>query len=174
MMDFHALALQVVDFVRANEHWALPVVFILSFGESLAFVSVFLPATVALLGIGGLIGASGLSFFPICAAAALGATLGDWLSYWLGVTFKEPIGKIWPLSRYPDLLPRGHAFVERFGFYAIFLGRFFGPLRAIVPLVAGILTMPFWPFQLANVSSAIVWAVALMGAGYYGFRMLML
>ncbi|HEY6886637.1 MAG TPA: ABC transporter permease, partial [Solirubrobacter sp.] len=44
-------------------------------------------------------------------AAAVGAALGDWLSYWLGNTFEAPISRAWPLSRRPDLLPRGHAFV---------------------------------------------------------------
>jgi membrane protein DedA with SNARE-associated domain len=32
------------------------------------------------------------------------------------------------------------------GVLAIFVGRFFGPLRAAVPLVAGVLRMAFWPF----------------------------
>lgn len=170
-MTFESLAHDVVAFVQRHDGWALPIVFALSFGESLAFVSLFLPATVALLGIGGLIGASGLPFVPVCIAAALGAALGDWLSYWIGVTFKGGVARLWPLSRHPDLVPRGHRLVERYGFYAIFIGRFFGPLRAIVPLVAGILEMAFWPFQVANFSSALVWAVGLMGAGYYGIKL---
>lgn len=169
-MDLHAFGLGIVEFVRAHQGWAAPIVFVLAFGESLAFVSLLLPATVALVGIGGLIGASGISFIPIFVSAAVGAALGDWVSYWLGNKFKEPIGQVWPLSRYPDLIPRGHAFVARFGFAAIFLGRFFGPLRAIVPLIAGILTMPFWPFQLANWASAFLWSAVLLGSGWYGFR----
>ena len=72
---------------------------------------------------------------------------------------------MWPLSRYPDLIPRGHAFVEKYGFYAVFIGRFFGPLRASVPLAAGILEMPWWPFQIANFSSAFVWAAMLLFFG---------
>ena len=48
---------------------------------------------------------------------------------------------------------------------AIFIGRFFGPLRASVPLVAGIFRMPFWAFQVANFSSAFVWAAVLLTMG---------
>jgi membrane protein DedA with SNARE-associated domain len=44
-------------------------------------------------------------------------------------------------------------------------GRFFGPLRASVPLVAGIFDMPFWRFQIANVTSAFVWAAVLLTLG---------
>ena len=55
---------------------------------------------------------------------------------------------MWPLSRYPEILPRGEAFVENWGVPSIFIGRFFGPLRASVPLAAGIFEMPYW--QLSN------------------------
>jgi membrane protein DedA with SNARE-associated domain len=168
------LGQEVAEFVRRNEAWAAPIVFGLAFGESLAFISLLLPATVALVGIGALIGVGGISFLPIWIAAALGAALGDWLSYWIGIKFEGPIARIWPLSRFPDMLPRGHAFVERYGVFAIFLGRFFGPARAVVPLVAGILEMSFWPFQIANFISAFVWAGVLLGPGVLGFGAFML
>ena len=47
----------IVAFVQANQAWAAPVAFVLAFGESLAFVSLFLPSTVILVAIGGLLGA---------------------------------------------------------------------------------------------------------------------
>ncbi len=56
---------------------------------------------------------------------------------------------------------------------AIFIGRFFGPLRASVPLIAGILEMPIIPFQIANFSSAFIWAWALLTLGDFGFDVIM-
>jgi membrane protein DedA with SNARE-associated domain len=38
-----------------------------------------------------------------------------------------------------------------------FVGRFFGPLRCIMPLVAGVCEMKQIPFQIANLSSAALW-----------------
>jgi membrane protein DedA with SNARE-associated domain len=38
-------------------------------------------------------------------------------------------------------------------------------LRASVPLVAGIFRMPVWEFQIANFSSAFVWAAVLLTLG---------
>jgi membrane protein DedA with SNARE-associated domain len=35
----------------------------------------------------------------------------------------------------------------------------------VVPLIAGIFEMPFWRFQLANVSSALAWAAVLLTLG---------
>ncbi|MBU6499656.1 MAG: DedA family protein [Rhodospirillales bacterium] len=145
----------------------------LAFGESLAFVSLLLPATVILFGIGGLIGASGIGFWAIWLAAVLGAVLGDWLSYWLGYHYKHAIAHVWPLSRRPDLLPRGERFFRRWGVAGVFVGRFFGPLRSAVPLAAGLCAMPMAPFQAANIASALVWATGILAPGVLGARWLL-
>jgi membrane protein DedA with SNARE-associated domain len=163
----------ILGFVREQESWAPPIVFILAFGESLAFVSLLLPATVILFGIGGLIGATGIGFWPIWLAAASGAAFGDWLSYWLGYHYKHEVARLWPLSRHPDLLQRGEAFFRKWGTAGIFFGRFLGPLRAAVPLVAGFCAMPLVPFQIANVASALVWATGILTPGAIGVRWLL-
>ncbi len=117
----------VSDVVRQHEGWAIPIIFFLAFGESLAFLSLLLPATVILLALGALIGESGIAFWPIWAAAAVGAFFGDWLSYWIGYHYQDRVAHMWPLSRNPQLLARGHAFFERWGVLGIFIGRFFRP-----------------------------------------------
>ncbi|MEH6950365.1 DedA family protein [Nitrobacter sp. NHB1] len=155
----------LVDFVRDHQVWAAPVVLLLAFGESIAFISLLVPAWSALIAIGALIGVSGISFWPVWIAGAVGAALGDWLSYWFGYRFKDRVADMWPLSRYSDLLPRGQAFVQRWGIPSIYIGRFFGPLRATVPLAAGIFAMPYWRFQLANWISALIWSAVLLMFG---------
>jgi membrane protein DedA with SNARE-associated domain len=164
-MDFSTVAQNVVDFVRTNEAWAVPIVFALAFGESLAFISLLIPAWGALVAIGALIGTSGISFWPIWVSASVGAAVGDWVSYWVGLKLEHTVAHVWPLSRHPDLIPRGEAFMKKWGILGIFIGRFFGPLRASVPLIAGIFEMPYWRFQLANFSSAFVWAWVLLKLG---------
>ena len=159
---------QIVEFVRAHEAWAAPIVFALAFGESLAFVSLILPAWAALVGIGALIGMGELAFVPIWIAGAIGAALGDWLSYWIGAKFHASLKGVWPFTRYPDLLPRGEAFIQRWGVMAIFIARFSGPLRASVPIVAGMFGMPTWSFQVANFTSAFLWAAVLLKLGDVG------
>ncbi|HEU5017328.1 MAG TPA: DedA family protein [Pseudolabrys sp.] len=164
-MEFHDIVQQITAFVRDHAAWAAPVVFVLAFGESLAFISLLLPAWAALVAIGALIAAGDLSFWPVWIAGALGAACGDWLSYWIGLKLEYAVARIWPLSRHPGLIPRGEAFVKKWGAPGIFIGRFFGPLRAAVPLVAGIFAMPFWRFQIANFSSAFVWSAVLLTIG---------
>jgi membrane protein DedA with SNARE-associated domain len=152
----------VIEFVRLNQAWAAPIVLLLAFGESLAFVSLVVPAWGALVAIGALIGVSGVSFWPVWIAGGVGAALGDWLSYWVGYRYKHRVAQIWPLSRYPAILSRGEAFVQEWGVPSIYIGRFFGPLRASVPLAAGIFEMPYWRFQIANVLSALIWSAVLL------------
>ncbi len=164
-MDLQTIVQQTVDFVRDNQVWASPIVFLLAFGESLAFISLLIPAWGALVAIGALIGPSGMNFWPLWLAGSLGAAFGDWLSYWIGLKLEHTVAQVWPLSRHPDLIPRGEVFMKKWGIPGIFIGRFFGPLRASVPLIAGIFEMPFWRFQLANFSSAFVWSAVLLTIG---------
>ncbi|MBU2582133.1 MAG: DedA family protein [Alphaproteobacteria bacterium] len=171
-MDLASYAQPVIQFVEENRGWAFPVIFTLAFGESLAFVSLLLPFWAMLVGIGTLIGASGTAseFVTVWIAASLGAAFGDWVSYWLGKHYHVEIANMWPLSRHPDLIPKGHDFFERYGVWAIVIGRFFGPLRAAVPLVAGIVEMPMRMFQIANFASAFLWAGVLLAPGGLGLK----
>jgi membrane protein DedA with SNARE-associated domain len=155
----------VVALVREHRAWAAPVVFVLAFGESFALVSLILPFWGVLVASGAVMGLVGHEFVLVWLAASAGAALGDWVSYWLGYHFHDPIARMWPLSRHPDLLPRGHAFFEKYGAWAIVLGRFSGPFRASVPIVAGAAQMDRVKFQVANWSSALLWAFVLLAFG---------
>lgn len=165
-MDLETIVATLVAFIKEHRGWAAPVVLALAFGESLAFVSLVLPFWGVLVAIGTIIGATGgADFWVVLTAAAIGAALGDWFSYWLGYHYHEQIARMWPLNRYPELLPKGHDFFERWGAGAVWLGRFTGPLRASVPIIAGAVRMPQVSFQIANWGSAFLWAFVLMQFG---------
>ena len=165
-------AQSVIEFVKVNQGWAPLVVLILAFAESLAFVSLLVPATVILWGVGAMVGAASLDFWPIWVGAVIGAGLGDWVSYWLGYHYHEQIARMWPLRNHPTLLPRGRQFFDKWGALGVFGGRFSGPLRAVMPLVAGACEMRRTPFQIANWTSALLWATLTLGPGAVGAEML--
>jgi membrane protein DedA with SNARE-associated domain len=170
-MNLESYVAPVIAFVRDNQQWMAPIVFVLAFAESLAFVSLLVPAFAILVAIGALIASSGVSLWPPLIAGALGAALGDWLSFWIGGKMGPSVAHMWPLSRHPELLPRGEVFVKKWGALGIFIGRFSGPLRASVPLIAGIFEMPYWRFQIANFTSAFVWAAVLLTIGDAGGKL---
>jgi membrane protein DedA with SNARE-associated domain len=159
------LAQPLLDFVNAHQDWAIAVMFITAFGESFAFLSLLFPGTTLLIAAGALIKTGALPYAPIMIGAILGAVLGDSVSYWIGRKCGGAIARVWPFSRNPELLPAGIRFFERHGGKSVFIGRFFGPIRAVIPLAAGIMLMPRGRFWLANVGSALVWAPLLLFAG---------
>jgi len=167
------LVRSTIAFVQDHQAWGVPIVFVLAFCESFAFVSLLVPATGILLGVGGLIAAAELGFWPMWFAAALGAIVGDWLAYWLAFHFKDRVLQTWPLAGNPDLVARGVGFFKKWGMLAVLVGRFFGPFRAVVPLIAGLNAMPWLNFQIANVASAAVWAAGILLPGFIGVRWLM-
>jgi membrane protein DedA with SNARE-associated domain len=159
----------VVAFVRANQEWAAPIAFVVAFAESFCFVSLLWPGTAILVGISALLAASGVGtgvLVPSILAAGVGGSLGYAMSYWIGLYFKDSIDKIWPFSRRPDLIPTGQRFFERHGAFGVFLGHFFGPVRAVIPVVAGMFNMPQLPFQIANILSAFTWAVGVIAPAF--------
>jgi membrane protein DedA with SNARE-associated domain len=164
-MDLDHYVQPIIDYVRLHQVWAAPIVFALCFAESLAFISLLIPAWGVLVALGALISASGLNFWPILVAGAIGAALGDWLSYWVGLKLENRVYHMWPLSQHPNLIPAGEEFIKKWGAAAIFIARFSGPLRASVPIVAGVFAMPYWRFQIANFTSAFIWAGVLLSLG---------
>jgi len=147
---------QLIDWVAQNPDWAYTIVFLIAMGESLAVIGIAIPGVVLLMGAGALVAAGSIDFLPAFASATAGAVVGDGLSYSLGRHFDRHIREIWPFSRYPDQLEQGVAFFDRYGEWSVAFARFAGPIRAIVPLVAGMLRMPPHRFYFANVASAIV------------------
>jgi membrane protein DedA with SNARE-associated domain len=154
-----------LDFISAHSGWAVAVMFVTSFGESFAFVSLLFPGTSLLIAAGALVAAGSLPYFPILAGAVIGAVLGDTVSFWIGHRFGGGIARAWPFTRSPELLSGGIRFFARHGGKSVFIGRFFGPVRAVIPLAAGIMRMPRGRFWFANVTSAVVWAPMLLFAG---------
>jgi membrane protein DedA with SNARE-associated domain len=148
----------VLDWIARHPELAGLVVFLVAAGESLALVGIVVPGVVFMLGIGALVGLNAIDLWQALLWAAAGAVVGDWVSYWLGRHFDQQLRHVWPLSRYPKLIPQGEKFFERHGGASIFFGRFVGPLRPIVPAVAGIMHMPQGKFYVINVVSAILWA----------------
>ena len=160
-----SIAQQTLAFIAAHSDWAVAVMFVTAFGESFAFLSLLFPGTTVLIAAGALMSAGGLPYGPVIFGAVVGAVLGDSVSFWIGRRFGGGIARVWPFTRNPDLLPSGIRFFARYGGISVFIGRFFGPMRAVIPLAAGIMGMPRDRFWLANVTSALVWAPMLLISG---------
>src|SRR5579871_3391253 len=174
-LSMHSFVHACVAFIKLHGAWAGPVMFVVSFGESFVGLSLLFPGTTIMVIAGTLVrwpfNPHGvLSVWPLMIGGILGAVFGDSISFAIGRRFGRYLEKYWYFVRNPDFLPRGYRFFERYGMASVFVGRFFGPVRAAIPPVAGILEMPWRLFWIANVGSALIWAPALLLVGT-SFRM---
>jgi len=155
----------ILQWINAHPHLSGLVTFLISAAESVAIIGTIVPGTVMMTAIGTLAGAEVIPLWPTILWAILGAIVGDGISYWIGVHFKDKLHEKWPFRSHPELLRNGENFFHRFGGMSVFIGRFVGPVRALVPLVAGMLGMKPLRFFVANLTSAIGWAPAYMLPG---------
>lgn len=154
-----------LDWVAQHQDWAGPVAFLLAFTESLPVVGLFIPGSVLLFAAGMLIVSDALPAWPVLLGAGLGAALGDSTGYLMARHWGPGMVRRCLPRRYRRLYARARIGFLRWGLWAVFLSRFFAPLRAFIPVVAGLSGMRHWHFQLANIPSAVVWAPLLLMPG---------
>ncbi len=156
---------EVLLWVSAHPHWSYFVVGSIAFFESLAFVGLFFPGALIMFGTGALVASGTMAFWPAFSVAVIGAIAGDGISYWFGRCYGDRVRHVWPFRRHPEMLSRCEGFFERHGGRSIVMGRFVGPIRPVIPVVAGIMKMPPKRFYIANILSAVVWAPAYLLPG---------
>ncbi|MDB5559313.1 MAG: hypothetical protein JWQ36_2247 [Enterovirga sp.] len=148
----------VTDFAQTNQEFLLPMILVIAFLECLAFVSIIAPATVLFAALGTVAGAAGIGLVPLALTATIGSVVGYWVSYWMGLWLGPPILQRWPLNRRPDLVEKTQRFFERWGAIGILISHFWGQVRPLAPLVAGIVRMPAVPFHIANLAGSLGWS----------------
>ena len=155
-----AFVQSVLDLISQHPHLAGLLAFACAAAESIAILGALLPGSSILVGLGTLVGMGHLALWPILAWSVAGAIAGDGISFWFGHRYRGHIRQMWPFSRRPELLARGEAFFLRYGARSVLFGRFMPLMRAIVPIVAGVMGMRPTRFYAANALSALAWSPA--------------
>ncbi len=153
-----ALIETTLAFVRENAAWAFWIALVFAMGETIALISIFIPSTAILLGVGVLVATGQVAFLPIWAGATIGAIIGSFISYALGWHYGDTILSFRPVAKHSDLIEKGNAAFRRWGALAVLIGHFFGPLRAVVFLMAGIVRLNLPVFAAINIAGCALWA----------------
>lgn len=156
---------QLLHWVEMHPLWSGVTIFLVAMVESMAIVGLIVPGVAIMFGIGALISAGAIEFWYAFTWAVAGAVVGDVSSFLLGFHFRERISGIWPFTRYHESLEQGQAFFAKYGGKSVAFGRFFGPVRAVVPLIAGTMGMRPWRFIVASILASLVWAPAYLAPG---------
>lgn len=149
-------------------HWGYLVMFVAAALESAAFLGLFIPGESLVLLAGFLASRGFLDLDVAIWTITFGAIAGDSLGYELGRRLDRAnllhYGHHVGLRK--ERIDKADAFFQRHGGKSVFLGRFIGFARAIVPFLAGTSRMPYRVFMRFNVLGAAIWSSALVSLGY--------
>lgn len=148
-----------LNFVSMHPHWGFFFAFLIAFTESLPIIGTIIPGSITMTAIGTLIGAGLLPTSSTLGFAILGAFAGDGLGYYLGYTYNKGIRQLKWVKNNPHWLEKGERFFECHGGKSILIGRFIGPIRSTIPMIAGLLKMKPRAFIIAAIPSAILWSI---------------
>ncbi|VEB76811.1 DedA family inner membrane protein YabI [Raoultella ornithinolytica] len=153
----HIMQALLEHFITQSTVYSLIAVMLVAFLESLALVGLILPGTVMMAGLGALIGSGDVNFWQAWLAGIIGCLLGDWISFWLGWRFKKPLHRWSFMKKNKALLDKTEHALHQHSMITILIGRFVGPTRPLVPMVAGMLDLPVAKFILPNIIGCLLW-----------------
>jgi membrane protein DedA with SNARE-associated domain len=108
------------------------------------------------------------AYVAMATAGALGYILGSiagWaIGYYGGRPFVERHGR-W-LHVTPHTLGRAEAWFDRFGDWAVAIGRVTPVVRSFIAIPAGVFRMPLGRYTLLTIPGSVLWAFAFAGAGW--------
>jgi len=159
----------LIDLVGRLGQWGYLLIFLGATLESAAFLGLVIPGESLVL-LAGFLAAQGLLDLDVLIITlAVGAALGDSIGYEMGRRLGRPAllhyGKRFGLN--DARLAKAEVFFARHGSKAVFLGRFVGFARALVPFLAGSSRMPYRKFLPYNAIGAVLWAAGVTLLGYF-------
>lgn len=124
------------------------------------------PSEAIMLFGGFLAGQGKVTFIGVVTAGVLGNLVGSWIAYWVGL--KK--GRDWALRWHwlhitPERLDMADRWFEKYGSWAVLIGRVLPIVRTFISLPAGIARMPFWRFSILTLIGCIPWVTLLAWLG---------
>ncbi|WP_010631426.1 VTT domain-containing protein [Sporolactobacillus vineae] len=151
--------------------WTYGILFVVVFIETGLVICPFLPGDSLLFAAGAIAAhsASGLNLFALILLILIAAVLGDTVNYWIGREIGESLEKHHLFSRLinEEKMDKAQAFFNKYGGFAVFLGRFMPFIRTFIPFIAGGSRMHYPYFFLYNVLGGAAWTLLGLLAGYF-------
>jgi undecaprenyl-diphosphatase len=149
-----------------------PIYYLLIFAaallESIVLLGLLVPGSM-LIALSGFLAAHGHgNLAGVMAAAGGGALLGDLVSYLIGSRLGSGFLHRKIVRKKMHLIRKGEMFFLDHGGKSLFFGRFTGPLRGLLPFVAGCARMAPVRFLACTLASCLLWGMAYPGVGVLG------
>ncbi|MBW6508902.1 MAG: DedA family protein [Desulfuromonadales bacterium] len=142
--------------------------FLVAFAESLPIVGLLVPGSTVIVLAGFLIVAGKGNLAALIMVATVGALFGDLLSMWLGKRYGGIFLRMRFFRRRRKMIRYAQKFFVTHGGKSLFFARFLGPIRGIVPFIAGLSQIPRGAGAIYILISSILWGICYPGIGYLG------
>lgn len=156
----------LTGWLSANPQWLGLAIFLIACIECLAIAGIIVPGTVLLFAVAVLAGSGTFGLGETLLLGFLGGLLGDALSYAIGKYFHQGIRRLPLLRHHPEWIGSAESYFQRYGIASLLVGRFIGPLRPMLPMVAGMFDMPLPRFIAVSLVAAAGWSVAYLLPGW--------
>lgn len=156
----------LTGWLGANPQWLGVAIFLVACIECLAIAGIIVPGTVLLFAVAVLAGSGVLGLGETLLLGFLGGLLGDALSYMIGKHFHQNIRRLPVLRHHPEWIGSAETYFKRYGIASLLVGRFIGPLRPMLPMVAGMFDMPLLRFIAVSLVAAAGWSIAYLLPGW--------
>jgi membrane-associated protein len=148
----------------------LTLLLLIIFAETGLFFGFFLPGD-SLLFIAGLLSESEYINQPIgwlvvmlIVAAVAGTCVGYYFGKWTGLRLKDKKENLFYKKKYLEMADN---FYKRYGLMAFIVGRFLPVIRTFIPIISGMVRIPFGNFFVYNVVGAVCWVSSMTLLGYW-------
>ena len=138
------------------------------FSETAFFFCFILPGDSLLITAGVLAAANFFNVYLLLLVLIFSAFMGYIVGYWIGYYFENWLSKredTWYYKKSYELQAR--AFMEKYEKVALLYGRLIPVVRTFIPMVAGMVRLPFGAYTLFNFLGAVLWGGGVTMLGYY-------
>ena len=157
----------VILWLQQNPEWIMFGLCLAAFIESFAIIGIIVPGVALLAAISALAASTNLSIFQLVLLVYVSSCFADIFSFFIGKYLSKKIDHAWPFKKNPSWLEQGRVFFKSYGIPGVFLGRFIGPIRPLIPITAGSLAMDVRTFILVDLASGLLWAPLYSLPGYF-------
>ena len=150
-----------------SSHFAIYLlIFLVTFAESIFPIGFFFPGTTFLFFVGYICHLNKVDSLTSLIILSFAGSAGSTVSYYFGILSQNKLF-FSKSKKATDNIKNAERFFEKYGSFGMFIHRFIGPLRPIMPFVAGFLKMPQKVFLPVNIAGNIVSSVAFFAAGFF-------
>jgi membrane-associated protein len=140
---------------------------VLVFAEDAIMLGFVFPGETAAI-LGGVIASQGGASLPVMVVVVVACAIaGDSVGYLVGERWGHQLLKLGPLEKRQRGIESALAQLSRRGALAVFFGRFSAFLRAVIPGLSGMSSMPYRIFLPANALGGMCWGTLFVLLGYF-------